>query len=92
MALIHRNTLTAAQAFTRPPGESASHAGQSHAATRTQDALEAVVSASTVDTRTAIDMEQRAIRAIDVNQREQLRVLSHGFSSAAQVCSGLIPA
>ena len=42
--------------------------------------------------RTAIDMEQRAIRAIDVNQREQLRVLSHGFSSAAQVCSGLIPA
>jgi len=54
--------------------------------------LEAVVSASTVDTRTAIDMEQRAIRAIDVNQREQLRVLSHGFSSAAQVCSGLIPA
>ena len=42
--------------------------------------------------RTAMDMEQRAIRAVDVNQREQLRVLSHGFSSAAQVCSGLIPA
>ncbi|MGN5354465.1 type III secretion protein HrpX [Ralstonia sp. L16] len=41
---------------------------------------------------TAMDMEQRAIRAADVNNREQLRVLSHGFSSAAQVCSGLIPA
>ncbi len=39
-----------------------------------------------------MDMEQRTIRAMDVNQREQLRVLSHGFSSAAQVCTGLIPA
>jgi hypothetical protein len=35
-------------------------------------------------------MEQRALRATDGHQREQFRVLSQGFSSAAQVCAGLI--
>lgn len=39
---------------------------------------------------TAVDMEQRALRATDAHQRERFRVLSQGFSSAAQVCAGLI--
>ncbi len=55
MTLIHRNTLTAAQAQT--PAESTSHAGHDHAGAHTQDALQAVVSAGTDDMRNAARLE-----------------------------------
>ncbi len=40
---------------------------------------------------TATELEQRAFRAANASDREQLRTLAQGFGAAADVCNGLIP-
>ncbi|AGH86872.1 MULTISPECIES: hypothetical protein [Ralstonia solanacearum species complex] len=40
---------------------------------------------------TSMEFEQRAFRAANTGDREQLRTLAQGFGAAADVCNGLIP-
>ncbi|MHA6831700.1 type III secretion protein HrpX [Ralstonia pseudosolanacearum] len=39
---------------------------------------------------TSMEFEQRAFRAANAGDREQLRTLAQGFGAAADVCNGLI--